>query len=55
MTGTKISYVVFHGKKFVHFESVIKALQELTDGGKKVISVDKLVEWLETIEYPEQT
>jgi hypothetical protein len=50
-----ITYVNFHGKKFVDFSAVIDRLRVLTDGGTRYISLEKLIEWLEAAELPEPT
>lgn len=58
MSGVRISYVNFHGRKFIDFDALVQALREATaqaNGSKPMlIDLDKLVEWLESVEYPEE-
>ena len=56
----KFSYVNFHRKKFVHLDGLIAMLKErvkMADGNpeKTKIDLEKLADWLETAEYPEET
>ena len=55
----KFSYVNFHEKKFVHLDGLIAVLRERvkTAGGdpeKTKIDLEKMADWLETAEYPEE-
>ncbi len=55
----KFSYVNFHGKKFVHLDGVIATLRErvkVADGDpeRTKIDLEKLADWLEEAEFPEE-
>ncbi len=55
----KFSYVNLHEKKFIHLDGLIAMLREwvVTAGGdpeKTKIDLEKLADWLETAEFPEE-
>lgn len=49
-----ISYVNFHGKRYIDIEQLLAKLREIAgDPEKVVVDLDKLSDWLEQVEYPE--
>ena len=55
----KFSYVNFHGKKFVHIDGLIAVIRERVkaaggDSEKTMIDLEKLADWLEEAEFPEE-
>ncbi len=57
--SAKFSYVNFHGKKFVHLAGLIASLRGMVEqaGGDPEttkIDLEKLADWLEKFEFPEE-
>ncbi len=57
--SVKFSYVNFHDKKFVHLDGLIATLRDrvrVADGDpeKTKIDLEKLADWLEESEFPEE-
>ena len=50
-----VSYVNFHGKRYVDINQLVELLRAIGGGGQVTVDLDKLVEWIEKAEYPEQT
>ncbi len=51
-----ISYVNFHGKKYIDVKQLIAMLREIAGNPDKVVvDLDKLASWIEEVEYPEPT
>jgi hypothetical protein len=50
-----VSYVNFHGKRYVDINQLVELIRAIGGGGQVTVDLDKLVEWIEKAEYPEQT